>query len=262
MLFTRNISSGDDPHWKALMDISLFFPVYNDENTVELVTEKAIAFCEKHADRYEVIIINDGSPDQSGARADALAEKYSHLKVIHHERNLGYGAAIQTGLKACQYEWICFTDGDDEYDIGDFAKLIRLREFYDLIITFRYVRMYSNFRILCSVVYNTILRSLFDTHFRDISTGLRMIRKELVDELELTATSPFIGAEITIKTMLKGFRIGEVGIQTFPRRFGKGASVTIPNILSTIKEMWQMYRHIFSVNYDLPQGRERRDPRN
>jgi len=240
------------------MDISLFFPVYNDENTVALVTEKALRFCERYAQNYEVIIINDGSPDSSGDIADRLALQHPQVKVIHHKTNQGYGAAVRSGLRAAQYEWICFTDGDDEYDIEDFSKLIRLKDFYDLIITFRYMRMYSNFRIVCSLAYNALFRILFNTHYRDISTGLRMIRRELVEELELESSSPFIGAELTVKTMLKGFRVGEVGIQTFPRKFGKGASVTIPNIISTIREMWRVRSRIFSTDYDLPENRSRK----
>lgn len=239
------------------MNISLFFPVYRDEKTVSVVCEKALEFCRQHAESFEVIIINDGSPDQCGKIADELSGRYNEVRVIHHETNLGYGAALRSGLEACRYEWICFTDGDDEYDIRDFEKLIKLRDYYDLIITFRYIRMYSNFRIFCSVVYNVLLRVLFRTHYRDISTGLRMVRKDLLEEIELESTSPFIGAELTIKTMLKGYRVGEVGIQTFPRTFGKGASVSIANILSTIQEMWRIYRRIFSTEYDLPKGRKR-----
>jgi hypothetical protein len=107
-------------------------------------------------------------------------------------------------------------------------------------------------------VYNSVLRSLFRTPYRDISTGLRLIRKGLADQLVVQSDSPFIGAEITIKSMLKGYRIGEVGIQTFPREFGKGASVSTPNILATIRDMRHVYRTIFSNSYDLPANRMRK----
>ena len=100
------------------------------------------------------------------------------------------------------------------------------------------------------------LRVLFKTPYRDISTGLRLVRKSLVDELDLTANSPFIGAELAIKTMLKGFRVGEVGIQTFPREFGKGASVTPANIMATIRDMMSARRKIFSNEYELPINRQ------
>lgn len=237
--------------------MTVFFPVYNDERTVERVVEKAIAVCDSLVDDYEIIVVNDGSPDSSGEIADRLADQHENVSVVHHPQNLGYGSAVRSGLAASTKTWICFTDGDDEYDLHDVAKLWRLRDFYDLIITFRYVRRYSNARILISRVYNRILRMLFRTTYRDISTGLRLVRRDVVQEIDLMATSPFIGAEIAIKTMLRGFRVGEVGIQTFPREFGSGQSTSVTNIRKTIIDMFACHRAIFSAEYQLPAVGER-----
>jgi glycosyltransferase involved in cell wall biosynthesis len=238
-------------------NISLFFPVYNDEHTVRTITLKAIRILDEIAENYEIIIIDDGSPDNSGEIADALSKEFEWVKVIHHPENLGYGAAIKTGLQNVQYEYVCFTDGDDEYDISDVKKFMKLKDYYDLIITFRYVRMYSTWRIFISRSYNMLLRFLFKTTYRDISTGLRMIRKSVISEIDLISTSPFIGAELTIKMMLKGYRIGELGIQTFPRVFGKGQSVSFANILKTIYDLKRVHRQIFSSTYELPTERKR-----
>jgi glycosyltransferase involved in cell wall biosynthesis len=239
-------------------NISLFFPVYHDETTVRKVTEKAITVLKNVAENYEIVIVDDGSPDRSGAIADEMAIEYPFVSVVHHPHNLGYGAAIKSGFAHVKYEWICFTDGDDEYDVFDLYKLIALKDFYDLIITFRYVKVYSGDRQIVSWIYNAILRGLFRTNYRDISTGLRLVRKSLIDQISCHSNSPFIGAEITIKSMLKGYRIGEVGIQTFPREFGKGASTSVPNIIATIRDMASVYRTVFSTNYDLPPNRLRR----
>ena len=232
--------------------LTVFFPVYNDETTVRRVTEKALRVCGELTDVFEVIIVDDGSPDASGVIADELAHENEQVRVVHHPQNRGYGAAVRSGLAESRHEWICFTDGDDEYDLRDLRKLWRLRHRYDLIITFRYVRRYSGLRIVISRVYNMVLRRLFYTRYRDVSTGLRLIRKEVVDELLLEATSPFIGAEIAIKTMLKGYRVGEMGIQTFPREFGKGNSTSPHNIYRTIVDMLHCHRRVFSKDYEPP----------
>jgi len=236
-------------------NVSVFFPVYKDELTVERVTRKALSVLADVAAEYEVLIIDDGTPCRAGEIADRLAKENPRVRVFHHPKNLGYGAAIRTGLNNVRYDWVCFTDGDDQYDIYDLTKLIRLKDYYDLIITFRYVKAYSGFRMFISWWYNAILRFLFKTRYRDISTGLRLIRRQLIDELNLESISPFIGAEIAIKTMLKGYRVGEVGIQTFPREFGRGSSTSLHNIIATIKEMLRCYRTVFSQNYDLPADR-------
>lgn len=237
--------------------LTIFFPVYNDENTIERVTRKAIDVAEYLTDDYEVIIVDDGSPDRSGELADRLAAEHEHVRAVHHEVNLGYGAAVRTGLAEARNAWICFTDGDDEYDLHDLKKLWRLRDHYRLIITFRFIRRYSGIRVIISRVYNQVLRRLFRTDYRDISTGLRLVHKPVVDRLHLTATSPFIGAEITIKTMLMGYPVGEVGIQTFPREFGRGGSTSITNIRKTIVDMIRVHRRIFSEDYGLPESGER-----
>jgi glycosyltransferase involved in cell wall biosynthesis len=238
--------------------VSLFFPVFRDEKSVRNVAEKALKLLSELCTDYEIIIVDDGSPDRSGEIADELAREHDSIRVIHHGKNLGYGSAVRSGLAASRFEYICLTDGDDEYEVEDFRKLLKLRDRYDLIITFRYKKIYSNTRIFVSWVYNKLLRLLFRMPFRDVSTGLRMIRKSVIEDLELESTSPFVGAEIAIKTMLKGHAVGEVGIQTFPRAFGKGATVSVSNILATMVDVFHVYRKVFSDTYDLPPNRARR----
>lgn len=238
-------------------DISFFFPVYNDERTVRLVTEKAIKLFDEIANQYEVVIVNDASPDKAGEIADQLALEYHQVKVVHHEVNKGYGAAVKSGIANTKYDWICMVDGDNEYDIYDLKRMLDLRQYYRLIIAFRYKKLYSTKRIFISHVYNTVLRTLFDTQFRDISTGIRVFHRSILSHIDLNANSPFIGAEMAIKTMLSGMPVGEVGIQTFQREFGEGSATSMRNIIYTIRDMLRMRKEVFSDTYHLPDGRER-----
>ncbi len=239
-------------------DISFFFPVYNDEATVRIVAHRAIELLEEVANQYEIIIVNDGSPDASGAIADQLAAENPKISVVHHPLNRGYGAAMKSGIAAARYDIICMVDGDNEYDVFDLKKMLAVRQYYMLIIAFRYKKLYSTKRIFISFIYNTLLRLVFKSPFRDISTGIRLIHRAVVEDLELTSNSPFIGAELTLKSMLRGFPVGEVGIQTFPRDFGQGSATSFKNIVGTIKDIWRIRREIFSDHYDLPEGRTRR----
>jgi glycosyltransferase involved in cell wall biosynthesis len=237
--------------------VSLFFPVYKDERTVRAVAQKALSLLSSLGGPYEVVIVDDGSPDRSGEIADELSREHPEIRVVHHPKNLGYGAAVRSGIAASRYEIVCMTDGDDEYEVEDFRKLLKLKDYYDLVITFRYRKIYSSTRIFVSWVYNSLLRFLFRTPFRDVSTGLRLVRRVVLEDVPLESTSPFVGAELAIKAMLKGYRVGEVGIQTFPRSFGSGSSTSIPNIAATIADMWRIYHRVFSDTYDLPSGRMR-----
>ena len=237
--------------------VSFCFPVYKDERTVRTVAEKMLALGASLGGEHEVVIVDDGSPDRSGEIADELARERAAVHVIHHPRNQGYGAALRSAITAARYDYVCMTDGDDEYEVEDFRKLLKLRDRYDLIITFRYRKIYSSTRIFVSWVYNVLLRHLFRTPFRDVSTGLRMAHREVLEDIQLESDSPFIGAELAIKAMLKGYRVGEVGIQTFPRTFGSGSSTSMPNIIATIRDMWRVYRKVFSDSYELPVTRHR-----
>jgi glycosyltransferase involved in cell wall biosynthesis len=238
-------------------DISLFFPVYNDEKTVRIVANRALELLEEVADNYEIIIVNDGSPDSSGDIADALAAEHENISAIHHPKNRGYGAAMKTGIASSRFDIICMIDGDNEYDVFDLKKMLAVKDYYMLIIAFRYRKLYSTKRIFISFVYNSVLRLLFKSPFRDISTGIRLIHRAVLDDVVLTSNSPFIGAELSLKSMLRGFPVGEVGIQTFPRDFGTGSATSFPNIMGTIKDIWRIRKEIFSDSYDLPEGRTR-----
>jgi glycosyltransferase involved in cell wall biosynthesis len=212
--------------------IALFFPVYRDEKTVETIAMKALKVLSDIASRYKVIIVDDGSPDRSGKIADQLAENNPNIISVHHENNLGYGAALQTGFKySLNFEWICFTDGDNQYDVNELYHLSKLFHHYDLIVTFRYSKIYGTLRIFISYVYNLIIRWLFKTRLRDHNCGLK--------------NSAFIGAEIIINSMVRGYPIGEVGIKTYPRTFGESNIMSIKHITTSIQDMFRVYKKIF-----------------
>jgi len=221
--------------------ISLMFPLYKDKNTVELMIKKSFNVLKKLKRKYEIIIIDDGCPQKSGKLAIKIAKKFSNIKVFFHRKNLGYGAALKTGLKKCKNDWIFMIDGDNEYDVNDLPRLLGTSKNYDLVITYRYKKKYTTYRIVISWVYNVILRLIFDIKFRDISSGSRLVSRKLIKHIKLKSNSPFVGAELAIKAGLVGYKVGEIGIHTYPRTFGSGSSVSFKNILLTLKDMFLLF---------------------
>jgi hypothetical protein len=140
-------------------------------------------------------------------------------------------------------------DGDAEYDVNDLFRLLKVSKDCDLVITYRYKKKYSTNRIIISWVYNAILRLIFKIKFRDISTGSRFVSRKLVENIKLESNSPFIGAELAIKARLAGYKVGEVGIHTFPRTLGTGSTVGIKNILLTFKDMISLFVRIFAKRF-------------
>jgi glycosyltransferase involved in cell wall biosynthesis len=225
--------------------LTIGFPVYRDEGTVERVAMKALTVGNSLSVPFEVIIVNDGSPDRAGEIAEGLARVHPEIRVIHHDTNLGYGCAVKSVMKNSRYDWIALTDGDDQYDLLDLGDLVRVTHRYDLVITFRYKKIYSTLRIFLSWAYNVVLRFLFRTPFRDISTGLRLVHRSVIEAIELESDGNIIGAELAIKAMLCGFAVGEVGVKTFPRSFGESTSVQPRHLVRALAEIVRMHRRIF-----------------
>ena len=119
------------------ISISVFFPCHNEEGNVERVTRRAVAVLDSISDDYEIIIVNDGSRDQTGAIADRLASENSRVRVIHHPVNRGYGGALQSGFRAATREWVFYTDGDGQFDLGELPELLELTDQYDIISCYR-----------------------------------------------------------------------------------------------------------------------------
>ena len=220
------------------------FPLYKDKNTVELMISKSSSILKKLKIKNEIIIVDDGCPEESGKLALKIAKKFANIRVFFHKKNLGYGAALKTGLKKCRNEWIFMIDGDAEYDVNDLPRLIRSSKNKDLIITYRYKKKYNTYRIIISWVYNAILRLMFSINFKDISTGSRLVKKELIKNIKLKSNSPFVGAELAIRARTSGYKVGEIGIHTYPRTFGTGSSVSFKNILLTLKDMFLLFTRI------------------
>ena len=109
---------------KKMKSISLMFPLYKDKNTVEIMIKKSSRLLKKLKRKYEIIIVDDGCPEKSGELAFKISKKFSNIKIFFHKKNLGYGAALKTGLKKCKNDLIFQIDGDDEYDVNDVSRLL------------------------------------------------------------------------------------------------------------------------------------------
>ena len=120
-----------------IKSISLMFPLYKDRNTVRLMIKKSLNVLKKLKIKYEIVIVDDGCPQNSGKLAKEIAKKFTNIKVFFHKKNLGYGAALKTGLKKCKNDWIFFTDGDNENDVNNIFRLLKARKDCDLVITYK-----------------------------------------------------------------------------------------------------------------------------
>jgi len=224
----------------SVPSLSVFFPAYNDEENIPKVAAAAVETLEEIGAPYEVIIVHDGSPDRTGEVADGLAEKYPSVRVIHHPKNLGYGAALNTGFKSARNDYIFYTDGDNQFDVREMRKFVALIGLSDLVIGFRNRKQYSLFRKVTSFTYNLLLQVLFDLPYRDVDCAFKLVPRSLIDRITLSSSDAFIDPELLINAQRLGYSVTEIGVTHRPREGGR-SGVKIPVILRSIGEVFAFY---------------------
>jgi glycosyltransferase involved in cell wall biosynthesis len=221
--------------------ISVFFPCYNDSHSIEKLVKNAFTILKSISDDYEVIVIDDGSQDASREILLNLAKKYP-LKLIFHEKNLGYGGALKSGFKAASKDLIFYTDGDGQYQLDELPLLIDcMTPDVDFVNGIKIARVDPTYRIFIGNLYSFIVRWLFWLPIEDIDCDFRLIRSEVVKKLDLKSISGSICIELVKKSQRAGAKFRQVSIHHYERRFGKSQFFRPKHLLSTAKEVISLW---------------------
>src|SRR5687767_4717560 len=192
---------GEGVKMGSRQSVSVFFPAYNDAPSLPALVERAFGVLEKFARDFEVIVVNDGSRDNTGEVLAGLQQKFGvRLRVITHEVNRGYGGALRSGFAAAAKDLVFYTDGDGQYDVGELPTLLeKMAPDVGLVNGYKLERSDPWHRIWIGDVYNRFARFLFRIKIRDVDCDFRLIRRELLDEIQLTSTSGTICVELVRK---------------------------------------------------------------
>lgn len=234
--------------------LSIFFPAYYDEKNIEKVVHKTVEVAEELTSQrrikdYEITIIEDGSPDKTALVADELARLYPKVKVIHHEKNMGYGATLYEGFKIAKFDYVFYTDGDNQFDIEELKKFVALLPYSDIVVGYRKKKQYSGYRKFTSLVYNFALRFVFGIDYIDIDCAFKLFKRDLFDKITIRTKDAFIDAEIMIKAKRLGYTSTELGVKHLPRVDGISTAARPSIILRTIKEMFKYWRELKKESY-------------
>lgn len=220
--------------------LSVFFPAYYDEKNIDKVVTKAVEVVESlKLKDYEIIIIEDGSPDKTGEVADMLAEKFEKVRVIHHEKNMGYGATLKDGFLNAKMDYVFYTDGDNQFDLEELRKFVALIPFSDIVVGYRKHKQYSLYRKFTSLCYNYLLKIIFDISYWDIDCAFKLFKTDLFRKIEIKSVDAFIDAEIMLKANLLGYTTTELGVMHLPRVDGISTGARPSVILRTIREVFE-----------------------
>jgi glycosyltransferase involved in cell wall biosynthesis len=226
------------------MKISAFFPAYNEEKNIVALAEKTSGVLSVLCEDYEVIIVNDGSKDNTAAVAADLATRDKHVRVINHEKNKGYGGAVKTGLYAGKFEWVFFTDGDGQFDVAEIKLLTALADKYDFIVGYRIKRADPFHRKLNAFMWGTMVKLLFKFWVKDVDCAFKLMKKEIIDKAQIESEGALISTELLAKATKMGYRIGEVGVHHYPRTAGTQTGAKIGVILKAFAELFKLYGKI------------------
>jgi glycosyltransferase involved in cell wall biosynthesis len=223
--------------------VSVFFPAYNDAPSLPTLIGKTFAVLKEHVSDFEVIVVNDGSQDNTGEVLAGLAAQYGpKMRIVTHEVNRGYGGALRSGFEAATKEFVFYTDGDGQYDVGELPKLLeRMRSNVSFVNGYKLERNDPWHRIWIGKTYNQFARLLFNVSLRDIDCDFRLIRRSLVEAIELESTSGTICVELVRKLELCGMEVEEVGVHHYPRLYGKSQFFRIKSLFSTLYQLFRLW---------------------
>ena len=227
-----------------IKSLSVFFPCYNESANVANVTDKALAVLNGLGIDFEIIIVNDGSSDDTAAIAEEIAVTNERVKVVHHKKNSGYGAALQSGFRAASKEFVFYTDGDGQFDIGELPSLLPLMDECDIVSCYRIKRQDNLVRKMNAFCWTTLVCCLFRMKIRDIDCAFKLFRREIFDSIEMHSTGALIDTEILARAKRKGYRIIQRGIHHYPRTAGEQTGAKISVVLRAFKELFKLYREI------------------
>jgi len=220
--------------------ISVFFPCHNEAFTVELLVRKTLDVLGAIAGDYEVIIVNDGSTDETAAIADRLAEEFQAVKAVHHSTNLGYGAALQSGFRAATKDWVFYTDGDAQFDIEELKGILPLTAKYDIVSCYRLNRQDNRRRRLSGWCWSRLVGLAFGMRVRDVDCAFKLYRRAIFDRIEMRSRGALIDAEILARATRKGYSIGQTGVHHYPRRAGESTGGNLRVILRAFRELLRL----------------------
>jgi glycosyltransferase involved in cell wall biosynthesis len=222
--------------------LSVFFPAYNDSGTIASMVIGAVKAAAAVTPDYEVIIVNDGSVDATAAIADELARTYSHVRVVHHATNRGYGGALQSGFRSATKELVFYTDGDAQYDPAELALLwAGMTPEADLVNGYKISRSDPLHRVVIGRLYHHIVSRLFGLTVRDVDCDFRLMRRSIFERINLEKTSGVICLEMMKKSHDAGFRIVEVPVHHYHRAFGKSQFFNFPRIFKTGVDVMRLW---------------------
>jgi glycosyltransferase involved in cell wall biosynthesis len=226
--------------------ISVFFPCHNEAANIEPLVSKTLHVLSKLTPDFEIIIVDDGSTDGTDKIIDTIASDHDTVKAIHHEKNLGYGAALQSGFSAATKELVFYTDGDGQFDIAEMPALLPMARQYDIVTCYRLNRREGLIRKINGWAWTKLVCLVFKMNVRDIDCAFKLFKRRIFDDITIRSTGALIDAEILARAIRKGYTITQTGVHHYPRKAGTQSGAKLTVIFRAFKELFKLRKEILA----------------
>jgi glycosyltransferase involved in cell wall biosynthesis len=237
---------------RRLTGLSVFLPAHNEEGNIERVVTGFCRELPKIADAFEVIVVDDGSRDETGVIADRLAAVNPRVKVVHHPVNRGYGGAVISGIRTATMPWVLLCDGDGQFDPADVELLTARTPEFDVVVGRRLQRADPLLRRINGQAWSILVRLMFRLNISDMDCGFKLFRREVLQDLELQADGAMITTELMARLAGRKARICEVGVKHLPRLAGEQSGANLKVILRAFEELFGLYRQLKVAQEEAP----------
>jgi glycosyltransferase involved in cell wall biosynthesis len=221
--------------------LSLCMPAYNEQANIEDTLDAACAVLPVFVQRFEIVVVDDGSRDGSGEVIARYARHEPRVRLVRHPVNRGYGAAVSTGLRAAEGDLVAFTDSDGQFSVLDVPQLLTHLDGHDAVIGYRHHRADNLLRVLNAWCWNRLIRLVLGVRVRDLDCAFKLFRREVIDGLELTSTGAAINAEILAQCVRRGVKIFETPVMHYPRCRGTPTGAALRVIYRAFHELPRLY---------------------
>jgi glycosyltransferase involved in cell wall biosynthesis len=223
--------------------LSVFFPAYNDAGTIASLVITSVKVAATLTPDFEVIVINDGSKDDTAKILDELARIYpDHVRIVHHQKNRGYGGALRSGFATASKDFVFYTDGDAQYDPAEMTLLWeKMADGVDWVNGWKISRSDPLHRIIIGRVYHHMVKFLFGLKVRDVDCDFRLMRRRIFDVVTLEKDSGVICLEMMKKFQDAGFRVAEHPVHHYHRAYGKSQFFNFPRIYRTAIDVMKLW---------------------
>ena len=224
--------------------ISLVIPMFNEQANIEHAIHYAVEALNQHARDYEIVIVDDASTDESPELVRRAISGNGRIRLMSHDFNQKLGASLRTGFAAAKSELILYMDADLPFDPDVLGRAIRAMSLTraDVISGYRFDRTTEGVRrTIYTILYNLLIRVLFQISIRDINFSFKLMRREVLDAVQLRSEGSLVDAELIVKARNRGFVIQQIGLDYFPRVLGTSHLSSPTVILKIFKEMVSLY---------------------